>query len=219
VRAPSSFFDDAPDENQDGQSDWFRADDPQGKHHAAPPLENHNTGAFTYVNGATQTPRPPVAPTPPVAAAPARAAQPTNDTLEQLKKLLDERRKPLLISALEGARRAILEGDELYVEYAPEGKHLRDALSKPDNIKILRDVCREATGREMGVRIVVKEAGAGDDSQLTQEDEARQEKQKLREIAERDPFVQKVLRTFRAEIIDVRRVEPDDAEANPPRPL
>lgn len=125
-------------------------------------------------------------------------------------KLLDERRRPFLVVALEGARVVRLDGDELYVEYAPEGRHLRDNLAKPDNVRILREACRDVTGRDTGIRIVVGEAGAGGEAGVapsSQQDEERAERQRLRELAENDPGVQKLLRTFRAEIIDVRRID------------
>ncbi len=102
-----------------------------------------------------------------------------------------------------------LDGDELYIEYAPEGRHLRDNLAKPDNVLILREVCRDVTGRDTGVRISVREAGdgEGDAAPPAKQDEELAERQRLREIAENDPGVQHLLRTFRAEIIDVRRID------------
>ncbi|MGH9902034.1 MAG: hypothetical protein ACRD68_09510, partial [Pyrinomonadaceae bacterium] len=146
------------------------------------------------------------------AAGPAVNAGGQGAALENLKNLLDDRRKPFLAIALEGARTARLDGEELYVEFAPEGRHLRDTLAKPDNVKILRDVCREVAGRDVGVHIVVKEAGesgGSDDAPPSKQDEELSEKRRLREMAEQHPAVQQLLKTFRAEIIDVRRVEPD----------
>ena len=46
----------------------------------------------------------------------------------------------LLVTALESARDASLEGNELCLEFAPNARHLRDTLSKSDNVKILREV-------------------------------------------------------------------------------
>ena len=113
-----------------------------------------------------------------------------------------------LVVALEGARKASIEGEELYVEFALEARHLRDNLAKPENIKLLREVCRETMGREMGVHIVVKEQGASDEREpSSKQDEERREKQQLREMAEQHPTVQQFLQTFRGEIIDVRRAE------------
>jgi hypothetical protein len=127
---------------------------------------------------------------------------------EQIKGALEERRKHLLATALDGARRASVEGDEFYVEFAPEQKHLRDTLNKPDAMKLLREVCRELLGRDVGVRVMVKDARATD-APPTRADEELRERQELRALAESNPAVQHLLRTFRAEIIDVRRVEPE----------
>jgi len=139
--------------------------------------------------------------------APARPAQ--GSAVESIKEGLERRSRMFLVVALEGARKAVVEGDELYVEFAPEARHLRDNLAKPESVKLLREVAREATGRELGVRIVVKErdAGGASDEPPSKEEEARLEKQRLRQIAEQDPLVQQALRTFRAEIVDVRRIE------------
>lgn len=116
--------------------------------------------------------------------------------IDRLKEELEKRRRMFLVVALEGAREVIIAKDELYIEYAPEAKHLRDNLAKPDNIKVLREICRELLGRDITVRVSVREQGTSDD-----------EKRKLREIAEAHPLVQQVLRTFHGEVVDVRRVE------------
>ena len=42
---------------------------------------------------------------------------------------------------------------------------------------------------------------------LSREDEQRLEKRRLREMAENSPIVQQMLKTFRGEIVDVRRVD------------
>ena len=130
--------------------------------------------------------------------------------IESIKAALEKRRRMFLSVALEGARRALVDNDELFVEFTPETKHLRDNLAKAENIKILREVCREVCGRDLGVRIVVREPNAATELEtepLSKQEEERLEKQRLREIAERNPAVQQMLNTFRGEIIDVRRVE------------
>ena len=112
----------------------------------------------------------------------------------------------LLATALDAAQAARLDDNELYVEFAPDARHFRDTLSKPENVKFIRDACLEVTGKEMGVRIIVKDPTA-DGEPLSREDEERLEKQRLRERAESDPLVQQMLKTFRGEIVDVRRKE------------
>jgi DNA polymerase-3 subunit gamma/tau len=126
--------------------------------------------------------------------------------IERLKNALEKRRKKFLVIALEGARVARIEGDELYVEFAPEDKHLRDTLAKSEDVKVIREACLEVIGRELGVRIAVKDTTANESMPLSQEEEEQREKESLRATAEQHPLVQDVLRKFRGEIIDVQRL-------------
>jgi hypothetical protein len=127
-------------------------------------------------------------------------------TIERVKAVLKSQRKMLLVTALEAAQSTVFEESEFCIEFAPEMRHLRDTLAKPDNNKFVRDACREVTGREMGIRIVVKDPAA-EGEPLSRDDEERLEKQRLREMAEGSPIVQQMLKTFRGEIVDVRRVD------------
>ncbi len=129
--------------------------------------------------------------------------------IDRIKSALEAKRKRLLVTALESANVAMVENDELFVEFTPETRHLRDTLAKSENVKILREACHEVRGRDTGVRIVIKDqAGAADDdAPRSKEEEQRLEKQALRAAAEKNPLVQQMLKTFRGEIADVRRVE------------
>lgn len=120
--------------------------------------------------------------------------------------MLEARRKMFLVTVLDEALSTTLDDVELFVEFTPEARHFRDTLIKPENIKILRDVCQEATGKEIGVRITIKDS-ATQESPISKEDEERLEKQRLRESAESNPIVQQMLRTFRGEIVEVRRLD------------
>ncbi|HEY6230428.1 MAG TPA: DNA polymerase III subunit gamma/tau [Pyrinomonadaceae bacterium] len=126
--------------------------------------------------------------------------------IEQIKEALGRRRKMLLVTALEGARVAKFDGDELCLEFASDARHLRDTLARSDNVKILREVCREITERDLGVRFVVGDGEAAE-APTSKEENERREKQSLREKAEQDPTVQQMLKTFRGEIADVKRVD------------
>jgi DNA polymerase-3 subunit gamma/tau len=126
-------------------------------------------------------------------------------TIERVMAVLEKQRKMLLLPALDAAQAIVFEDNELVIEFAPEARHFRDTLSKPDNNKFVRDACREVTGRDMGVRILVKDPTA-EGEPLSREDEERLEKQRLREEVESNPNVQQMLKTFRGEIVDVRRV-------------
>jgi DNA polymerase-3 subunit gamma/tau len=155
-------------------------------------------------------PGPPVAAAtkPALASAPSSAPTVHHPTIEAIKEELEKRSRMFLVIAIEGARKATIEADEIYIEFAPEAKHLRDNLAKPESVKLLREVAREVTGRDLGVRVNVKERGEnGANEPLSKQEVERDEKQRLREIAEQNPIVQKALRTFRGEIIDVRKIE------------
>lgn len=132
--------------------------------------------------------------------------------IEQIKTVLGSRRKMLLVTALDAARQAGIEGNELCLEFAPETRHFRDTLAKSDNVKILREVCKEITGRDLGVRFVIVDpqasASTTADAPPSKEESERRDKQSLREQAEKNPTVQQMLKTFRGEIVDVKRVEP-----------
>jgi len=127
-------------------------------------------------------------------------------TIDRVKAVLEKQRKMLLVPALDAAQSTVFEENELVIEFAPEARHYRDTLSRADNNKFVRDACREVTGREMGVRILVKDPTA-EGEPLSRADEERLEKQRLREMAEGSPIVQQMLKTFRGEIVDVRRVD------------
>ena len=110
----------------------------------------------------------------------------------------------LLVTALDSAQATVLEDGELRVEFTPDTRHFRDTLSKLENVKCVQEACREVTGQEIAIRILVKDPNAKDEPP-SREDEARLEKQRLRESAENSPIVQQMLKTFRGEIVDVRR--------------
>jgi DNA polymerase III subunit gamma/tau len=125
-------------------------------------------------------------------------------TLDRIKGVLESQRKMLLVTALDAAQTAVLEDGELFVEFAPDARVQRDSLSRLENMKLVQEACRQVTGKEVSVRISVKDPTATGEPR-NREDEERLEKQKLREMAENNPLVQQMLKTFRGEIIDVRR--------------
>jgi DNA polymerase III subunit gamma/tau len=127
-------------------------------------------------------------------------------TVERVKGVLESQRKMLLVSALEAAESTVFDEHELCIEFAPQARHFRDTLSKPENVKFIREACYQVTGNEMGVRIVVKDPQA-EGEPLSRDDEERLEKQRLRQMAENSPVVQQMLKTFRGEIVDVRRTD------------
>jgi DNA polymerase-3 subunit gamma/tau len=125
-------------------------------------------------------------------------------TIDRVKAVLEGQRKMLLVTAIESAQSTVFDESELCIEFAPAARHFRDTLSRADNNKFVRDACREVTGREMGVRIVVKDPAA-DGEPLSREDEERLEKQRRRAKAESYPNIQIMLNTFRGEISELYR--------------
>ena len=168
---------------------------------AASPREEGGGGSF----GLAAQQAPPRVDLSPQAEAAAPSA--ADSLAERLKDGLEARRKPLLAIALDGASRVALEGDELRVEFGTDAKHLRETLQKAENQKLLREVCCEVAGRQVGVQIAVRGPGDAGGAGAADDDEERRERQRLREAAERDPKVQDLLRTFRAQIVDVQRTE------------
>ena len=130
-----------------------------------------------------------------------------NSEIGRIKSALEKRRKMFLVTLLEGSAQASIIDNELCVEFAPESKSMRDTLAKSDNVKVLREVCKEVIGGDVGVRFVIVDPQASNDPAVSKQDTERREKQSLRETAEKDPVVQQMLRTFRGEIVDVRRVD------------
>jgi DNA polymerase III subunit gamma/tau len=125
-------------------------------------------------------------------------------TIERVKAVLERQRKMLLIPALEAAQAVVFEENEMCIEFAPDARLYRETLSKADNNKFVRDACREVTGRDMGVRIVVKDPAA-EGEPLSRADEERLEKQRQWEKAESHPNIQTMLKTFRGQISEVYR--------------
>jgi DNA polymerase-3 subunit gamma/tau len=155
--------------------------------------------SFTAVAATPALETPPVAE---ISAAPAVELS----TIDRVKAALESQRKMLLVTALESAQATVFEENELCIEFAPDTRHFRDTLSKPENVKFIREACYQVTGNEIGIRIIVKDPKA-EGEPLSREDEERLEKQRLRQMAENSPVVQQMLKTFRGEIVDVRRTD------------
>jgi len=139
-----------------------------------------------------------------VAASPAPEPPAVGTPVERVKAALESQRKMLLVTALEAAQSMAFEDGDLCIEFAPDARHHRDMLSKPENVKLIREACYQVTGNEMGLRINVKDPQA-EGEPLSRQDEERLEKQQRWKKAESDPNVQTMVKTFRGEISDVYR--------------
>jgi len=128
----------------------------------------------------------------------------THSLIDQIKSALEQRKRRLLVAALDGARHAEINGDELLVEFAEEAKHFRDTLAKAESAKVLREICREVCGHEIGIRLAIQPRHAAANQPLSADEEDRRSKQKARQAAAQNPTVQQVLRAFGGEIVDVK---------------
>ncbi len=133
----------------------------------------------------------------------ASSAGASGSIFDQIKVALETRKKKLLIVSLDAATRVELEGDELAIEFTSANKHSRDTLAKSENAKLLREVCADVCGREIGVRFSMSN-GESDTAPLSQEEDERRSKQRARQAAAQNPTVQQALRTFGGEIVDVK---------------
>ncbi|GAC1445845.1 MAG: hypothetical protein NVSMB56_00070 [Pyrinomonadaceae bacterium] len=79
----------------------------------------------------------------------------TSRLVGKIKAALEEEHKPLLATALGSAREVGVDGEDVLIEFPTTAKYLRDTLAKPDNMKILQNICRTIFGRNMGLRIIV----------------------------------------------------------------
>ncbi|HEU4770474.1 MAG TPA: DNA polymerase III subunit gamma/tau, partial [Pyrinomonadaceae bacterium] len=130
------------------------------------------------------------------AVAPALEKTEPESPIERVKTKL----KPMLVTALDSAQVTSWNAEGLYIEFAPESRYLFNTLSEPKNTKFLADACREVTGQETSIRIEIKDPRVENGAAIKDD-----EKQRLREMAESSPVVQQALKTFRGEIVDVRR--------------
>ena len=122
---------------------------------------------------------------------------------DQVKAKLEQKRRRLMIAALDSALRAELAGNEFVVEFTPDTRHYRDTLERSDNANALREACTEVCGRDIGIRFVIKSEDEASASTPVAP-ETREAKQKARQAAAADPTVQQVQRAFGAEIVDVK---------------
>ena len=134
----------------------------------------------------------------PLSAASRTSGVSASDPIERIKSSLEQRRKMMLVSALEHAERIDLVGDSLRIEYSPEHTIFKKNIEAKENRKTIEDVAREVLGRAISVA-----AAVGGQAVL----EPTGDRESLKARAEADPAVRAVVKTFRGEIVDV--VKPD----------
>jgi hypothetical protein len=129
---------------------------------------------------------------------------PSDSVVDQIKVALEQKRRRLLVAALDAARRAQIEGEELIIEFAPEARQARDTLAKPENAKALREACTEVCGREIGIRFAIKETGDQVGKTASPDKDEQHPEEQARRAITQHPTVQQALRAFGGQIVDIK---------------
>ena len=78
--------------------------------------------------------------------------------LDFIKAGLERDSKLRVLVALDKASEVYIDGALFCIDYGPSDYHLQQLLARPDNVALLRELCQQASGRAMGIRIRTKEA-------------------------------------------------------------
>jgi DNA polymerase-3 subunit gamma/tau len=131
------------------------------------------------------------------------SSAPTNSIVDRIKSALEQKRRPRLVAILNGAYRVAIENDELFVEFTSDGKHDRDTLRREENDNALREACAEVIGRQIEIRVTIKEQTSEADQTMSPEEEEYSVSQQKRQAISRHPSVQQALRAFGGQIVDI----------------
>jgi hypothetical protein len=110
--------------------------------------------------------------------------------------------RPSLAAPLRSAA-ARIEGDTLLLEVPPDFVPFATMHGEE-----YRELARKAAGRPLVVRVIAGGVVGGDQPAAQSETEAS--RQKLREVAEKEPAVQEALDLFDARVVDVRLPSRED---------
>lgn len=119
----------------------------------------------------------------------------TGDPIELIKKELEERRKWMLLSALE---QGVLEldGDTLKISFNQKAKVSQQMINGKENRETLLDAAKTALGRILKVEAKI----AGDSKEESLEE---QKKQQLLKQTSEHPIVDAFIKTFKGELVSV----------------
>ncbi|MEP6923936.1 MAG: DNA polymerase III subunit gamma/tau [Pyrinomonadaceae bacterium] len=133
------------------------------------------------------------------------------DVRQSLQAEIEKRNLMWLSISLEKANFVKISGNKLLLEFAANNKQYQATWESPENAKILGEICQELFGHKL--EIVAELTGQAQEKQVTAEEAAKQnEKDELWKLAEADPTVQIILKTFRGKIIEVWREESEKME-------
>ena len=96
-------------------------------------------------------------------------------------------------------------GDELVIEFPIDKASAKDALNKPEVLKLLNETAREAFGRPLSVRLTTGPPRDGDLAAAAREVPPQVlSRERASTRAQDDPMVQKAMALFRGEVVDIK---------------
>lgn len=134
----------------------------------------------------------------------AEAAPPAADPAAQFVRLLNARR--VTVGAYVSlATRIAVNGDDLVVEFPIDKASAKDALNKPETLKLLGESAREAFGRTLSVRLTTGPPVDGDLAAAARDVPPQVlSRERAATRAQDDPMVQKAMALFRGEVVDIK---------------
>jgi hypothetical protein len=96
-------------------------------------------------------------------------------------------------------------GDELVLEFPIDKASAKDALNKPDALKLLAEEAGQAFGRPLSIRLTTGPPVDGDLAAAAREVPKQVlSRERAASRAQEDPMVQKAMALFRGEVIDIK---------------
>jgi hypothetical protein len=103
------------------------------------------------------------------------------------------------------ATRIAASADDLVIEFPIDKASAKDALNKPDTMKLLGEAAREAFGRPLAVRLTTGPPVNGDLTAAARDVPPQVlSRERASSRAQDDPMVQKAMALFRGEVVDVK---------------
>jgi hypothetical protein len=140
------------------------------------------------------------APPPEEADPPAPSAEPVSDFVRRV-----HSRRVTIGTYLTLATRIEPKGNDLVIEFPIDKASARDALQKPDPMKLLADEAAAVFGRPLSVRLTTGPPVDGDLAAVAREVPPQVlSRERAATRAQDDPMVKKAMALFRGEVVDVK---------------
>lgn len=128
------------------------------------------------------------------------------DFRRALEQKLEERMLMPLVIAVEKANFVKVNGNLLEIEFAANNAYNQGIIEKPENAKLIQEMCYELTGKTFVINVSV--SGATTEKQLSPAElEKKQQKEELWKKAENHPGIKTILDVFRGRILEIVPIE------------